>query len=344
MATLLKCGALFLHVPKTGGNWVSDVLEAHDLVFAHVGGKHAALPQLAPLLCLLDTPQRYDRANRPLFTFCFVRHPLRWYESWYRMNVALGWPDWATDDEAWNPSVELNGLRAESFNGFVEKVLRWRKGFLTGLYDYYARDAHFVGRQENLVHNLIAIFHFLKIPMDGGRIATHDPVNVSAPVDIGLDLSLRNELEASERDAFERYGYPTSTALPERRPSPLFTVCGGSVPVSGPFRHDGGFAWHLDAPELSRFADGMEHPARSLLSLVEDGVPLANGHALHDDIRSIGRGRFSHWNDSVLFATRDNTDPNRNGRRYEMRWAFPGQPGVTHLMRRPAAQRTGAIA
>jgi hypothetical protein len=342
MATLLKSGALFLHVPKTGGNWVSDVLEAQDLVFAHIGGKHAGLPQLAPFLRLLETPQRYDRANRPLFTFCFVRHPLRWYESWYRMSMSLGWPHWDADEDAWNPSVELNGLRAASFNGFIEQVLRWRPGFLTGLYDYYARDAHFVGRQEDATHNLIAILHFLDVTMDRSRILGSEPVNVSAPADIGLDPSLRNELEAVERSAFDRYGYPTSPGCSGHRPSSLFTVCGGSVPVIGPFHHDAGFAWRLDVPELSRFADDVQHARRSLLSLTEDGVPLATGHAPHKDIRWTGRGRFSHWHQSVLFATSDNSDPNRNGRRYALRWAFPGPPDRTHLMEKAVEQPFGA--
>jgi hypothetical protein len=342
MATLLTSGALFLHVPKTGGNWVSDVLEAHGLVFAHVGGKHSGLPQLAPLLRLLDTPTRYDRPNRPLFTFCFVRHPLRWYESWYRMNVAHGWPDWADDDDAWNPSVALNGIRAASFNTFIEHVLRRHPAFLTALYDYYARDAHVVGRQEHAAEDLLAVLRFLRISIDGHGIAACRPVNVSDPVDVRLDPSLRRALEAAERGAYERYGYSTSVA-PEARPrTGLFTARSEGVPVTGPFAHDAGFAWRAAVPELSRFADGAAHPARSLLSVVEDGVPLPIGRAPHDDIRSIGRARFSHWHDTILFATRDNTDPNRNGRRYEIRWARPDAPDRTHLMVKPAAPLSGA--
>jgi hypothetical protein len=32
MAVLLKCDALFLHIPKTGGSWVRHVLREEDLV------------------------------------------------------------------------------------------------------------------------------------------------------------------------------------------------------------------------------------------------------------------------------------------------------------------------
>jgi hypothetical protein len=326
MATLLKCGGLFLHIPKTGGNWVSSVLEANDLVFAHVGGKHAGAPQLAPLERLLQTPHRYDKANRPLFRFCFVRHPLRWYESWYRMNVARGWPEWASDEEAWNPSVELNGFRAVTFNGFIEHVLHRRPGFLGRLYDFYTREAHFVGHQERMAPDLCRVLRFLRVSVDEARLLIHRPTNVSEPADVRLDTSLRQSLEDAERDAFERYGYAAST--------PSVSAYAGLARLSlpAPAAHDAGHAWHVRVPDLARFADTELFPKRSLLSLLENGTPIGPAHQCHDDIRRLGQGRLSHWNDGVLFSTSDNSNPNENGRRYEVVHAFPAPPDSTHLM------------
>lgn len=37
---LKKCGAIFLHIPKTGGSWVSRVLWECDLVEKRLGYKH----------------------------------------------------------------------------------------------------------------------------------------------------------------------------------------------------------------------------------------------------------------------------------------------------------------
>ncbi|MBX3464989.1 MAG: hypothetical protein KF830_17610 [Planctomycetes bacterium] len=54
----------------------------------------------------------------------------------------------------------------------------------------------------------------------------------------------------------------------------------------------------------------------SRLVVLEDGVPLPHAHAAHDDIRRLGGGRYSHWGDNVYFATRDDSDPRTNGRRY----------------------------
>lgn len=66
----------------------------------------------------------------------------------------------------------------------------------------------------------------------------------------------------------------------------------------------------------------------SPLRLFENGKPLGPAHASHTDIRTLGRGRYSHWQrmtgsgphpklTSLWFSTSDNTDPNDNGRTYE---------------------------
>jgi len=59
-------------------------------------------------------------------------------------------------------------------------------------------------------------------------------------------------------------------------------------------------------------------PTASKAVLREDGRLLGPAHALHDDIRKVGKGRFSHWNNSrwVYFSTSDNSDPRVNGRSY----------------------------
>src|SRR5215813_12688520 len=55
---------------------------------------------------------------------------------------------------------------------------------------------------------------------------------------------------------------------------------------------------------------------RSRIVVFEDGKRLSPGHAMHDEIRSIGRGRYSHWGDTLYFSSSDGTDPRSNGRRY----------------------------
>lgn len=343
MATLLKCGGLFLHVPKTGGNWVRDVLDAHDLVYAHIGGKHAGPRQLAPLERLLQVPHRYDRPNRPLFKFCFVRHPLRWYESWYRMNLMRGWPTWDIDEAAWNPSVELNGLGAPDFNGFIRNVVTRRPGFLSDLFDYYAADAHFVGRQETMAEDLAAVLATLGSVLPAAGLRGRERVNVSVPAAVTLAPEWQDALEAAERGAYERYGYPpgpASSDLPASRTRQRL------VPIAlgpGPFVPAGGTAWRVTAPALAHLADTQDYPCRSLLHLLEDDRPLPFAHALHDDVRAVGGGRFSHWERDILFSTTDNSDPNTNGRRYSAVWAAAGTGDTTSLSTRPPTVAPGAV-
>ncbi len=63
------------------------------------------------------------------------------------------------------------------------------------------------------------------------------------------------------------------------------------------------------------------HKGPSPAQLLEDGTPLAGpANALHDDIRTLGKGRYSFWHECVYFSASDNADPRMNGRRYEMRY------------------------
>jgi hypothetical protein len=54
----------------------------------------------------------------------------------------------------------------------------------------------------------------------------------------------------------------------------------------------------------------------SNLELRENGLLLGAAHSAHQDIRSQGGGRFSHWYDYLYFSTSDGTDPRVNGRAY----------------------------
>jgi hypothetical protein len=56
----------------------------------------------------------------------------------------------------------------------------------------------------------------------------------------------------------------------------------------------------------------------SMLMLLEDDTPLTAPHTAHDEIRRLGRGRYSHWGRYVYFSTSDNTDPRKNGRVYKL--------------------------
>ena len=93
------------------------------------------------------------------------------------------------------------------------------------------------------------------------------------------------------------------------------------VPLQPPFAHDAGHAFWAAAPAAWR-ADGAQS-ATSHLQLYEEDRPLGPAHTLHADIRELGGGAFSHWDGRLLFSSGDGSDPNANGRRYEIAWLGP---------------------
>ena len=90
------------------------------------------------------------------------------------------------------------------------------------------------------------------------------------------------------------------------------------IALSGPFRHRGGQAYEIELPEHVDTADEVQHPRRSRLMLYEDDQPVGFAHQTHADIENHGSGRYSHWQQSLIFSSTDGTDPNTNGRRYSV--------------------------
>lgn len=87
--------------------------------------------------------------------------------------------------------------------------------------------------------------------------------------------------------------------------------------LRAPFTSGGGVAFTAMVKSLPP-GDTAASPWNSPLVLCEDGRALGPSHAVHDDIRQTGRGRFSHWHDMLYFSTSDNSDPNGNGRTYTL--------------------------
>lgn len=95
--------------------------------------------------------------------------------------------------------------------------------------------------------------------------------------------------------------------------------------VARTFEHDEGHAWWATDLLVSNESDGT-----SGLMLLEDGKPLSAPQSMHADVRTLGKGRFSHWGNQILFSASDNSDPNKNGRTYVARIN-----GRDHQLNRP---------
>lgn len=204
--------------------WVSAALRDLGLVRCRVVSKHADMERV--LHCSKYYPGRWLEATvkagplwqsrvRRSFKFCFVRHPLAWYESYWLFMRGRGWNVWGVNRRGrprWHPNAPLDGLGDDDFNRFMRKVLERRPGYVGEMYDRYATPSiDFVGKQERLAEDLAEVLRRLGVPCDAERLRSRAPVNVSdraagAPV---WDEALRREVEAAEHAALERFGYAT---------------------------------------------------------------------------------------------------------------------------------------
>lgn len=249
MALLLKCGAIFLHVPKTGGSWVRDTLMDCDLLAEEQPAFHVHADMMRVMNKSLFGPdrqlqkfltgRRLEKIFRPLgwfasdveepeldrFTFCFVRHPLGWYESVWRAGLrtdqvskiqekpekfAQARRDPRTRE--WHPYNEFRPCYRENFNDMMREMTAQCPGYVSRLYASYATPRiDFVGKQESLADDLVRVLQQLNVDFDEGRLREKDRVNVSPSRPIAWDPEVKALVERLDYAAFYRFGYPTDT-------------------------------------------------------------------------------------------------------------------------------------
>jgi hypothetical protein len=240
MTILLKNGAVFLHIPKTGGCWITHALQSLDLEQARLGHEHADVDRAfwhdrfykdgKVFRCLLRRAFGINRGIHRMkadsFKFCFVREPLTWYESYWRFMESMGWPQWgdALNPYRWHPDALLKGTGSHDFNTFVANVNKRRPGFVTEMYGWYARPSvNFVGKQENLSADLIRVLAMMKVKVDVAKVRSIEalnetPAHIPKPV---WDAKLKRETLRLEYAGYVRFGYPVDEALmPFRSPAP----------------------------------------------------------------------------------------------------------------------------
>ena len=230
MTVQLPNGSEFLHIPKTGGSWVTQVLQANNLAVRNVGNKHAdfdrnlysdrlgfSARQLAKVglkTGLRRIKKELGFAIRPTkspFRFCFVRHPLSWYESWWKYMNGNSWADWGTQNslEDWHINSTLNGLGSPDFNTFVRNVIRARPGYVSELYFAFAKPGiSFIGKTETLKADLESVLRHLELPYDPESLDS-PRANQSAPPseEIIWDSELRRLVTLLELPAIVHFGY-----------------------------------------------------------------------------------------------------------------------------------------
>ncbi|WP_316814817.1 pectate lyase [Pedobacter nyackensis] len=140
---------------------------------------------------------------------------------------------------------------------------------------------------------------------------------------LGLLLSTALTFSQCKKDGVDNLitDVPTSVDTQSAAPvnSSVFNVnVASAVPNEGY-----AFRIPMDAKLTS---DSNTQPTASTLKVFENGVEIGPAHSAHVDIRTKGKGRFSHKSGFLYLSASDNSNPKTNGRKYT--YTVNGQ-GVT---------------
>jgi len=80
----------------------------------------------------------------------------------------------------------------------------------------------------------------------------------------------------------------------------------------------GGYSVTTKLPALDFEGDTQGATSQSKLIMLEDGVELPYAHSGHADIAKLGYGRYSHWKNSLAWSSSDGSNPQTNGKKYEI--------------------------
>jgi hypothetical protein len=144
------------------------------------------------------------------FRFCFVRHPLSWYESWWKFMETVNWRDFGKTNSAslWHPNSILNGLGSNDFNEFVWNVMQKRPGYVSELFMSYTKSGiNFIGRTESLNQDMLDVLTLLDIEIDKTKILEAPKFHQSKKVEVEWDPKLKEMMLKLELPALIHFGY-----------------------------------------------------------------------------------------------------------------------------------------
>lgn len=180
--------AIFLHIPKTGGTWITNY-------FKETGMDHG-VESLAEHAHINGVGLNDIIGPTEDLVFCFVRHPLTWFRSYWQCKQALeprqgGYLDTIVD---------------QPFNKFIDDILQDFPGYMTNFVSGYTQRCRLIGKQENLRSDLDEILTLLRIDYDRTLIFNKPPVN-KIETEEKYTMTQAFSIMKTEKPLIDVYGY-----------------------------------------------------------------------------------------------------------------------------------------
>jgi len=180
--------AICLHIPKTGGTWVRNYFREtnmdHGVEILH---RHAHINGIALNKIIGHTED---------LVFCFIRHPLTWYRSYWTSKQLI--PD--RSGGYIDTIVDLPWIE------FLETILQSHPGYLTEFFRGYTNRCRFIGKQENLREDLNCVLNYLRIRYNKEYIFRRVLDNV-VPSDKKYPKELAFHFMKAEESIINQYNY-----------------------------------------------------------------------------------------------------------------------------------------
>ncbi len=207
MAYLLR-KSIFIHTPKTAGQWVAAALDNAGLLTDTLGPVHTSPDEISQEAAF----------RRRAFRFTFVRHPFSWYLSMWAHRMDEEWEP--IDDLDWFSSRWIdfwaeftNQCRSNQFEEFVRKCIEYYPaGFVSNLFDAYTKGCSFVGKQETLISDLSTALDQAGESYNTVKLESTKPKNVRGSQsyrkkNIAYSSDLIELVINAESKAIKVYGY-----------------------------------------------------------------------------------------------------------------------------------------
>ena len=208
---LKKHNLVFLHPPKTGGNWLTKVFRDQNLIKEKIQHKHATYDLLVGHL------NHYEKRIDSFFTV--IRNPLTWYESWYKYQFSNNFRDYSNDD--WHSISAIARIKEKGdFNVFMEKVNRMIPGFCCNLfYQYLGMNGNksvTVLKTETLREDLDELNRNYSLGIPEDVIFQEPDYGVSPKKTIHWDPKILQQTIRNEKPFLQLFGYKKEDAIPNK--------------------------------------------------------------------------------------------------------------------------------